>query len=44
MYMRQGLVTNGAKVYLVALPSEPIDQRVAELNELGRASGGLAIG
>lgn len=42
--MRQGLVTNGAKVYLVALPSEPIDEKVAELNELGRGSGGHAIG
>lgn len=40
----QGLVTNGAKVYLVSLPSEPIDERVNELNELGRAHGGVAIG
>lgn len=40
----QGLVTNGAKVYVVALPSEPIDQKVVELNELGRSSGGSAHG
>ncbi|KAH8657782.1 7-alpha-hydroxysteroid dehydrogenase [Xylariales sp. PMI_506] len=41
----KGLVENGAKVYLVALPSEPIDERVAELNELGaRTNGGSAVG
>ncbi|KAF7561112.1 hypothetical protein G7046_g3033 [Stylonectria norvegica] len=40
----KGLVTNGAKVYVVSLPHEPIDQRVAELNELGKAQGGSAIG
>ncbi|CAK7206104.1 hypothetical protein SEUCBS139899_008887 [Sporothrix eucalyptigena] len=28
----KGLVKNGAKVYVVALPSEPIDECVAELN------------
>ncbi|XDG10308.1 hypothetical protein ABKA04_009923 [Annulohypoxylon sp. FPYF3050] len=39
-----GLVTNGAKVYVVALPSEPIDERVAELCELGKSSGGTAVG
>lgn len=35
----KGLVTNGAKVYLVALPSEPIEERVAELNALGASCG-----
>ncbi|KAJ5851723.1 uncharacterized protein N7529_011108 [Penicillium soppii] len=40
----KGLVTNGAKVYLVALPSEPIEKKVAELNELGKATGGSAHG
>jgi hypothetical protein len=38
--MWQGLVTNGAKVYLISLPTEPIDEKVAELNELGRSTGG----
>ncbi|EFX01504.1 7-alpha-hydroxysteroid dehydrogenase [Grosmannia clavigera kw1407] len=42
----KGLVTNGAKVYLVALPSEPIAARVAELNALAETcgSGGSALG
>ncbi|KAK1623799.1 putative short-chain dehydrogenase [Colletotrichum phormii] len=40
----KGLVTNGAKVYVVALPSDPIEEAVEELNELGKASGGSAIG
>ncbi|KAI1214215.1 short chain dehydrogenase [Annulohypoxylon truncatum] len=40
----KGLVTNGAKVYVVALPAEPIDERVAELNEIGKSSGGSAVG
>lgn len=40
----QGLVVNGAKVYLVALPTEPIEDRVTELCDLGRTSGGSAIG
>ncbi|KAK1979359.1 short chain dehydrogenase [Colletotrichum cereale] len=40
----KGLVVNGAKVYVIALPSEPIDDKVAELNELGKASGGSAVG
>ncbi|KAJ5810996.1 hypothetical protein N7447_010512 [Penicillium robsamsonii] len=38
----KGLVTNGAKVYLVDLPSEQIDKRVTELNELGKEVGGSA--
>ncbi|KXJ87272.1 7-alpha-hydroxysteroid dehydrogenase [Microdochium bolleyi] len=41
----KGLVTNGAKVYLVALPGEPIDEKVAELNALSASlsSGGSAV-
>ena len=35
---------NGAKVYIVALPSEPIEKKVAELNELGKEFGGSAHG
>lgn len=38
-YLFQGLVTNGAKVYIIALPTEPMDEKVAELNEIGRTSG-----
>lgn len=41
---RQGLVVNGAKVYVIALPTDPIDEKVKELNELGKESGGSAIG
>lgn len=40
----QGLVSNGAKVYVVALPSDPLEKTVDELNELGRESGGSAEG
>lgn len=40
----QGLVANGAKVYVVALLSEPIEEKVSELNEIGRLTGGSAIG
>ena len=40
----QGLVVNGAKVYVIALPTEPIDEKVAELNELGLSTGGSAHG
>ncbi|KAF9884232.1 hypothetical protein FE257_001964 [Aspergillus nanangensis] len=40
----KGLVVNGAKVYLVALPSDAIEEKVNALNELGRASGGIAEG
>ena len=29
---------------MVALPTEPIDEKVAELNGLGRATGGSAVG
>ncbi|KAJ5253401.1 hypothetical protein N7505_012064 [Penicillium chrysogenum] len=40
----RGLVANGAKVYLVDLPSVSTDKSVAELNELGREAGGSAHG
>ncbi|CAK7274938.1 hypothetical protein SEPCBS119000_006430 [Sporothrix epigloea] len=47
----KGLVQNGAIVYVVALPSEPIDECVTELNTLAKAASteeddsiGLAIG
>jgi hypothetical protein len=40
----QGLVTNGVKVYVVALPTEPIEEKVSELNDIGRHTGGSAIG
>ncbi|CDM28997.1 hypothetical protein DTO013E5_1214 [Penicillium roqueforti] len=40
----KGLVTNGAKVYVIALPTEPIDEKVAELNEIGQSTGGSAHG
>ncbi|KAK2777133.1 hypothetical protein FQN52_003220 [Onygenales sp. PD_12] len=40
----KGLVTNGARVFLAALPSDPIEEVVRELNELGRESGGSAEG
>ncbi|KAI1456417.1 cytochrome P450 [Annulohypoxylon moriforme] len=43
-YKDFGLVANGAKVYVVALPTEPIDDRVADLCELGKSSGGTAVG
>ncbi|KAL4909544.1 hypothetical protein BDW74DRAFT_174745 [Aspergillus multicolor] len=41
-----GLVTNGAKVYIVSLPSDPISQTVSDLNDLATEtlSGGSAIG
>ncbi|GKZ99498.1 hypothetical protein AnigIFM60653_005247 [Aspergillus niger] len=40
----QGLVINGAKAYVAALPSDPIDQTVQELNACGIESGGSAEG
>ncbi|THW42813.1 NAD(P)-binding protein [Aureobasidium pullulans] len=38
----KGLVANGVKVYVVALPTEPIKEKVAELNDIGRSVGGSA--
>ncbi|TGJ79279.1 hypothetical protein E0Z10_g9480 [Xylaria hypoxylon] len=40
----KGLVSNGAKVYLVALPTDPITKKVEELNEIGKSAGGTAEG
>ncbi|KAJ5088967.1 hypothetical protein N7532_007651 [Penicillium argentinense] len=44
LMISKGLVSNGAKVYLVALSSDPIEEVVHELNELGREAGGSAEG
>ncbi|KAH7127834.1 short chain dehydrogenase [Dactylonectria estremocensis] len=44
LMMCKGLVTNGAKIYVIALPSEPIEEVVQQLNEIGKATGGSAIG
>ncbi|OJJ64318.1 hypothetical protein ASPSYDRAFT_139264 [Aspergillus sydowii CBS 593.65] len=44
LMISRGLVSNGAKVYLVALPSDPIAETIRELNELGRDAGGSAEG
>ncbi|KAJ5948048.1 hypothetical protein N7466_001063 [Penicillium verhagenii] len=38
------LVQNGAKVYLVSLPCDPIAEVVQELNVLGKTNGGYAEG
>ncbi|CAK7232006.1 hypothetical protein SCUCBS95973_008115 [Sporothrix curviconia] len=38
LLVHKGLVRNGAKVYVVALPSEPIDECVAELNKFADAT------
>ncbi|KAJ9190695.1 hypothetical protein DTO164E3_9207 [Paecilomyces variotii] len=38
----KGFVTNGAKVYICALPTDPIAEKVAELNSLGKNAGGSA--
>jgi hypothetical protein len=40
----EGLVQEGAKVYITALASDPIDQVVHELNTIGQAVGGIAEG
>jgi hypothetical protein len=37
-------VTNGCKVYVVGLFSDPIVAVEGYLNELGKASGGKAVG
>ncbi|KAH7062145.1 short chain dehydrogenase [Macrophomina phaseolina] len=44
LMIAKGLVTNGARVIITALPSDPIDAAVAELSALGSASGGTAEG
>jgi hypothetical protein len=40
----QGLVFNGSKVYVTALPTDDIDRCIAELNDIGKTTGGEAIG
>ena len=37
-------MTNGAKVYVCGLESDPIKDVEKELSELGKVSGGSAIG
>lgn len=44
MMIAQGLVSNGVKVYVTGLASDDIEKSVADLNDLGMASGGRAIG
>jgi hypothetical protein len=44
MNLRQGLVANGVKVYVVALPTDSIVESVGELNEIGKTTGGSAHG
>ncbi|GAB7354551.1 hypothetical protein MBLNU459_g5007t1 [Dothideomycetes sp. NU459] len=44
LMIAKGLIRNGAKVYITALSSDPIQEAVAELNALGKASGGSADG
>ncbi|KAL4941984.1 hypothetical protein BDV06DRAFT_235704 [Aspergillus oleicola] len=46
LMIAKGFVTNGCKVYIVALPTDPIDQVVNDLNALASStgSGGSAIG
>ncbi|KAL2424482.1 hypothetical protein ABEF95_010943 [Exophiala dermatitidis] len=39
-----GLVANGAKVYVTALPTDDVQGAVAELNGLGKPAGGTAVG
>ncbi|KAK8041413.1 short-chain dehydrogenase [Apiospora phragmitis] len=40
----KGLVENGAKVYVLSLPTDPIDETIAKLNEIGQPYGGTAHG
>ncbi|KAG9695021.1 NAD(P)-binding protein, partial [Aureobasidium melanogenum] len=40
----KGLIANGARVYVVALPTEPIEEKVAELHQIGLYTGGSAYG
>lgn len=37
-------MTNGAKVYVCGLESDPIASVEDELNDLGKSSGGSAVG
>jgi hypothetical protein len=40
----EGLVANGAKVYITALPEKDLDDAVKELSMLGQQSGGEVVG
>ncbi|KAK0103710.1 hypothetical protein ONS95_005717 [Cadophora gregata] len=44
LMIAKGLVTNGTKVYVCGLESDPISEVEKELNDLGKTSGGSAIG
>ncbi|KAK4939758.1 hypothetical protein LTR10_020042 [Elasticomyces elasticus] len=44
LMIAKGLVSNGAKVYVTALPTDDIEGVVTELSELGKISGGSAVG
>ncbi|KIX99448.1 uncharacterized protein Z520_05024 [Fonsecaea multimorphosa CBS 102226] len=44
LMIAKGLVSNGAKVYVTALPTDDIEAVVAELNKIGTPSGGQAVG
>ncbi|KAL4800860.1 hypothetical protein BDV19DRAFT_383880 [Aspergillus venezuelensis] len=46
LMMAKGLIANGCKVYIVALPSDPIDTVVNDLNDLAASTGneGTATG
>ncbi|KAH7346811.1 putative short-chain dehydrogenase [Rhexocercosporidium sp. MPI-PUGE-AT-0058] len=44
LMIAKGLVTNGAKVYVCGLESDPISEVERELNDLGKGAGGSAIG
>lgn len=37
-------MTNGVKVYVCGLESDPIGEVEKHLNELGKSSGGSAVG
>ncbi|KAH8819923.1 putative short-chain dehydrogenase [Xylogone sp. PMI_703] len=43
LMIAKGLISNGAKVYIFALPSDPLSEVEKSLNELGASSGGSAI-
>jgi len=40
----RSLIENGAKVYIVALPTDDIKGALDSLNSIGKNSGGFAIG
>ncbi|KAF2808445.1 short-chain dehydrogenase [Mytilinidion resinicola] len=44
LMVAKSLVQNGVKVYITALPSDPIQETVQNLNEIGKSSRGSAEG